>query len=24
MEPNLMGDPRGAGIVKAAFESLGA
>ncbi|HIG69368.1 MAG TPA: class A beta-lactamase-related serine hydrolase [Myxococcales bacterium] len=24
MEPNLIGDPRGAGIVKAAFESLGA
>ena len=24
MEPNLMGDPRGAGIVKAAFESLSA
>jgi CubicO group peptidase (beta-lactamase class C family) len=24
MEPNLMGDPRGAGVVKAAFESLGA
>jgi CubicO group peptidase (beta-lactamase class C family) len=24
MEPNLTGDPRGAGVVKAAFDSLGA